>query len=103
MEITKEMITVTIGLAGLLKFLEPTIGRLLDKFRKNEDKQNLEIETIKKEVEHIKKDIALIKSEKVSWKELNKMLDKLDARFNELQKSLSKIEGKLEIKENFKT
>lgn len=96
MEMSRESVTAAIALAGLFKFMEPTLSRLLERFKKNEDKQNSEIDCIRTEVAELKKEIALIKSEKVSWKELNKMLDKLDTRFNELQKVLSKIEGKLE-------
>lgn len=102
MEITKEMATVAVGVVGLFKLFEPSINRFFDRFRKQEDSQNTEIESIKKDIEELKRNAATMETQIVTWKEVNKMFMKLEDKFSELQKALAKIEGKLEIKESVK-
>lgn len=86
-------ISIFIAIAG---WARPFYLKFLDKKDNHEKTQSSKIACIEQAMEDLKKDIALLQSEKVSYKDLNKMLDRLETNFNKLQTSLAKIEGKLE-------
>lgn len=99
MELTKEMVTVALGTYGIYKAFEPLIMRIWTKKEQQEDSQSLKIDEVNKRCECLERDIMLLKSEKVSWKELNKQLEKIDSDISTVKVFLAEIKGILKKRE----
>lgn len=99
MEIPKEVASWLLGGFGAFKLLEPLIMKLWAKKEQQEDSQSLKIDEVNKRCECLERDIMLLKSEKVSWKELNKQLEKIDSDISTVKVFLAEIKGILKNKE----
>lgn len=95
----KEVATWLLGGFGAYKLFEPFIMKIWDKKNGEENIQTSKIEALNKRCECIEKDILTIQAEKVSRKELDKKLEKIEADVSEVKIVLAEIKVILKNKE----
>lgn len=89
----KEVVTWLLGGFGAFKLFEPLIMKFIQKKEQEEDSQSLKIEALSNRCTCLERDIELIKQDKVSWKELNKAIEKINEGMNKVREDLSEIKG----------
>lgn len=95
----KEVASWLLGGFGAFKLFEPLILKFIQKKEQEEDSQSTKIDALNKRCECIEKDILTIQAEKVSRKELDKKLEKIESDVSDVKVVLAEIKGILKNRE----